>query len=564
MKKLLKTRIFAAFSIMLLLASCSKDYFDINTDPNNPTVAELAQLLPTTEVGIGNALVIGNGFSEVLSVYTHQLSTREEPDKYGATGQNFYIENGWPILYQTVVTNLEKIISDGTANDNMAYVGIAKVLKAYTFSQLVDIFGDIPFSEATKLNSGITYPVFDDDASIYPQLLSLLDEAIGNLTNTDAANTVSPGSDDVIYGGDVNLWVKAANTIKLKLYTQERLVTDVKSQVTQLVNNGNLISSTDESFIIPYGPNGATDDRNPGFGEYYASQRGHYISPWFYEILKGYNTTVNTGIEDPRIPYYFYNQLGKIEDPKEGNQTEYRDSGFVSIYFGSVGPNRDRSEQNTMTVMGLYPVGGKYDDGSAESVSSSSGTGAAPYRLITYADRLYLEAELIHVGLISGDERATLESAMEESFNLVDFVSDIAKGSQTVPELAGSDAATNYIDEVLAEYDAGNADKKFQIIMTEKWISSFGSSVDQYTDYRRTNYPILFDPTNNSMAPGGMVQPPIDGDPSGNPGAQPAVRVQTSRDYPLSLPWPTSELETNRNAPAQKENLAAYKIFWIP
>jgi hypothetical protein len=64
------------------------------------------------------------------------------------------------------------IIQKATANDNAIYNGIAKTLKGYAFSQLVDAFGDVPFSEASKLDSGITYPKFDKDADIYPQLFS--------------------------------------------------------------------------------------------------------------------------------------------------------------------------------------------------------------------------------------------------------------------------------------------------------------------------------------------------------------------------------------------------------
>jgi hypothetical protein len=64
------------------------------------------------------------------------------------------------------------------------------------------------------------------------------------------------------------------------------------------------------------------------------------------------------------------------------------------------------------------------------------------------------------------------------------------------------------------------------------------------------------------MAPGGKVQPPINGDPV-NPGAQKAVPVQLSKTFPLSLPWYSVELETNPNAPAQK-NPGTYKVFWMP
>jgi hypothetical protein len=442
-------------------------------------------------------------------------------------------------------------------------VGIAKVLKAYTFSVLVDVFGDVPFSEANKLKEGIIYPKFDDDATIYPALFTLLDEGIADLNNTSATNTLRPGNDDMIYGGSVDLWTRAANTIKLKLYTQIRKTKSVTTEVNALIAGGKLINQTSRSFLIPYGPNGATDDRNPGFATYFATQRSNHVSPYFYEILKGYNQRILTGNPDPRLPYYIYNQVNATEASRDGNQTEYRDGPFVSIYFGSVGPDRDRTQQNTISLFGIYPVGGKYDDGSATIANSASGTGAAPYRLLTYADRLYLEAELINTGVITGDARAKLKAAVEESFKQVDYViTTYVKPSQSVPTLVGKPAVTDYIDKVLAEYDAGSASKQLEIIMTEKWLSSVGSAVDQYTDIRRTGYPVIFNPLDPTMAPGGKVQPPINGDPI-NPGAQKAVPVQLSKGFPLSVQWYQGELETNPNAPDQK-NPAAFKVFWMP
>jgi len=553
-------------TVIGVLSCKNSDFLDINHDPNNPTTVSISKLLPTAVKSLGSGLAMGNGanagISEVLNEYTHQITQRADVDQYGATGNNYFIGTSWPSFYQGSLANLEQIIKDGTRDGNLRYVGIAKILKAYAYSQLVDIYGDIPFSEALQLKEGIKYPKFDDDATIYPKLFTLLDEGIAALNDNTAANIIRPGNDDVIYGGSVTKWIKAANTIKLKLYTQIRRIKNVSAEVTALLSApSTLISTTAESFLVPYGPIGATDDRNPAYGDYFAAQRINFISPWFYEILKGYNPRINTGIVDPRTPYYIYNQLNATQPTREGNPTEYRDGPFVSIIFGSVGPNRDHNQQNSISIMGIYPAGGKYDDGSAQIATGTSGTGAAPYRLLTYADRLYLEAELISTGVVTGDARAKLKAAMEESFKQVDFV--VSKtGTSGVPVLAGSAAVTDYVNAVLAEYDAGDNERRLEIIMTEKWISSFGSQVDQYTDYRRTGYPIFFDPNNPTMAPGGRVQPPIDGDPS-NPGAQPSVPVQLSRPYPLSLPWLTSELSTNPNAPAQK-NPSTYKIFWMP
>lgn len=563
---------------LVTFLSCSKGFLDINTDPNNPTSIEVSKILPTTERTLGDALSMdenNGGLSNVLAVYVHQMSTREEADKYGMTGADPVIATPWAKLYSSTpnpgttfpiygaLQNLEDIIRVATDDGNTKYAGIAKILKAYSFSVLVDVFGDVPFSEANKLKEGILYPKFDDDAAIYDALFPLIDEGIADLNNTTAANPNTPGTDDLIYGGNTGLWIKAANTLKLKLYTQIRKVKDVSAQVNALITGGNLISKTSESFLIPYGPNGATDDRNPGFYTYYATQRSNHVSPWFYEILKGYNANIFSGNPDPRLPYYIYNQVDATQPSRDGNQTEYRDGPFVSIYFGSVGPDRDRTQQNTISLFGIYPVGGKYDDGSAEIADANSGTGAAPYRLITYADRLYLEAELIQSGVITGDVTAKLTEALQESFKQVDYmIAQYVHPTQSVPLLVGNASVATYIEKVKAEFAAASANKKLEIIMTEKWLSAVGSAVDQYTDLRRTGYPVIFDPSNPAMAPGGFVQPPINGDPV-NPGAQKAVPVQTSRTFALALPWDQTELETNPNAPAQK-NPSSYKVFWMP
>ena len=562
--------------VALLTVSCKK-FLDINTDPNNPITVEVSKLLPTTQRTLGDVLSMdeqNGGLSEILAVYTHQMTTRESPDKYGITGVDVNIQTAWSKMFSStgnpgtvypvygVLQNLEDIIAKSSAAGNLKYAGIAKILKAYTYSVLVDVFGDLPYSEANKLKEGILHPKFDDDATIYESLFALINSGIADLNNP-AVNPQVPGADDLMYSGNTARWIKAANTIKLKMYVQVRKIKNVSAEVNALISGGNLISQTSESFLVPYGPNGATDDRNPAFYDYFATQRSNHVSPWFYEIMKGYNPRIFTGNPDPRIKYYIYNQVNATQATREGNQTEYRDGPFVSIYFGSVGPDRDRSQQNTISLFGIYPVGGKYDDGSAAVASANSGTGAAPYRLLTYADRLYLEAELINTGIVTGDAKAKLTAAMAESFKQVDYViTNYVRPSQNVPALVGSAAVTTYSNNVLAEYDAGSTAKKLEIIMTQKWLSSVGSAVDQYTDIRRTGYPVVFDPSDPAMAPGGRVQPPINGDPV-NPGNQKSVPVQLSRTFALALPWFQTELESNPNAPAQK-NPSTYKIFWMP
>src|SRR6478735_6113290 len=112
--------------LAILIASCKKS-LDINTDPNNPnpTVITEAQLLPTVERGLGDALAISNGastfigigagiqggtsiagLSDILSVFMHQTIQRSELDKYGVTGNSFDIQTTWLSFYQSCTNNL--------------------------------------------------------------------------------------------------------------------------------------------------------------------------------------------------------------------------------------------------------------------------------------------------------------------------------------------------------------------------------------------------------------------------------------------------------------------------
>jgi hypothetical protein len=339
-------------------------------------------------------------------------------------------------------------------------------------------------------------------------------------------------------------------------------VQDVKAQVAALLASpATLINSQAESFMMPYGVGtGATDDRHPAFGDYNATQRGgQLVSPWLYEIMKGRNPNILNGLSDPRVPYYIYNQKSATGAPE--NCTEYRDGGFITILFGSNGPCRDGSNSQTYSLVGIFPAGGRYDAGAGVTINSigalNAGTGARPHEFITYPDRLYLEAELIHAGLVPGDARAAFSKALDASFAHVDnvvinFVKPGSAGAaQTVPAIATLAATTAYKEGVLAAYDAGSADKKLEYIMTEKWINRIENPVDNYTDYRRTKYPVLFAP-----APEGGVTSVTSPDGKVTP-------VSNDRKYPWSLPFSDGEIGLNSNAPPQKVP-ESYKVFWQP
>ncbi len=537
----------AGVTAMLLFTSCSDDFFDINTDPNNPTEAALSQLLTNSQVAIAGASGLSTtGLSSHLSVFMHQTVRRGDPDRYGTQGNDFMINAAWQQMYDIALQDLTVMIESAEnvgegEIPNLEYAGIGKILKAYAYAIMVDVWGDLPFSEAHKL-AEFQAPKFDDDAQIYPQLLAMIDAGIDNITNSTNAEPKKPGADDLIYGGSNSAWITFAKTLKLRMLNNMRMVdSGVESQIVALINEGDLIGAGDD-FELQFGSSISPDNRHNAFTIEYASANPiYYISPWFWDIMQGNNPDILNGVVDPRVPYYFNKQLQPGEAPQ--NPAERLDAdGFLTIHFGSSGPFQAGAQQNSQTVLGIYPCGGWYDDGSGTKIGATTGTGVAPERMLTYYTRLFIETELAFDGVIDGDARQLLSDAIQASFDKVNSVSQNTGTSQTVPTITQEDIDA-YIAGVLAEYDAGDDDRKLEVILTQKWIAGFGNSIDAYNDYRRRGYPVLFDPNTDV--------------------GQYSQITSSATPFLVSLPWRAEDLNLNPNAPPQK-NPTADRVFWDP
>lgn len=562
---------FARIGILLLgltltVSSCD-EYLDVDTDTDNPTAAPLNLLLTGIQVDFNDVTDFDAYSGSVLAVYTHQMTVREQPDQYGTRVDYANINNEWNNIYITL-TNVKSLIDQSTESGDRVYQGIGQLHKAYLYSVAVDLWGDVPFSEANRLPEGIVSPKFDDQKEIYKEIFKLIDEGKANIASEEGAN--KPSTDDLFYGGNIAKWIKFANTFKLKLYNQTRLTPDFdQAGFDALVSENKFFENAGDDFEFKhYNILAPSDHRNKFFTESYMStQFGSYMSPWFYEVLMGMNPNIHNNNKDPRIPYYFFKQikagvLPPDQSTADGDpRADYWDksTGFFAIRFGSTGPNRDFSTENSVTYPGIYPAGGRYDDNQGGNINTfmTSGnpnqpTGIAPHRFLTYDEYLFTKAELIWAGKISGDASATLRQAIEANFAKIDKVVVENKAPQTVPALASQAAATTFINAILAEYTAASQDKKLEIIMTQKWVATFGDPFDQYNDYRRTGYPVLANP--NSTTTEYQLN---------NADGYPLNDAQTTlgSGYQLSLYWPQSELNTNQNAPAQKTP-TTYKIFW--
>lgn len=544
-------KILTASLALMMLASCS-DFFDINEDPNNPTVAQPDLLLTNAQAAIAGAIGMGNGINQQISVFMHQMVRRGDGDQYVTQGDQFAIGTSWQTFYDIALPDLEGIINEQTVAGNMQYVGIAKLLKAYSYSVMVDLWGDVPFSQATDIDA-YRFPAHDSDSSIYNSLFALIDEGAADLQNEEAANVLTPGADDLIYGGSASLWLKFAATLKFKLLYQlqddDNLVPNRDAMLAGLVANPDtLINDADEDFELWYGSSGPSPENRHGLfvSEYTQANPGFYVSPWLYETMQGQNTEVLNNITDPRIPYYWHRQLTADEDPE--NPFEYlTDDGFLTIHFGSIHPNQASGQQSSQTVFGLYPAGGYYDDDSGKKVSASTGDGVAPERMLNYFKVLYMRAELALAGITAEDDSTMFAQAIDASFAEVNEIVGITSQAD-VPEITDAQITT-YIDAVMNRYQAGTDEEKLELILTEKWLANLGNAIDAYTDYRREGYPVLFDPNNYN----GNYE-------GGNPQNFSALTT-AGRDFPVSLPWYQRDLSINPNSPAQK-NPTTDKIFW--
>lgn len=558
--------------LTMTFLSCS-DFIDVDKDTDNPTNAPLSLLLTNIEVGVNDVTDYQFYTGTILSVYTHQMTSREEYDQYGMRVNNISLSNEWNNIYLTL-RNIETLIKQANESGDMIYVGIAQMQKAYLLSVAVDLWGDVPFSEATQLELGITSPKFDNQKEIYSAVLDLIDEAKANIGSDEGLQR--PSNDDLFYGGNVSKWIRFANTFKLKLYNQTRLAPEFdQAGFDALVAENNFFQSMADDFQFVQTSNlSPTDERNKMFLESYNStQFGSYVSPWFYEIMKGVNPNIHTANPDPRMPYYFFNQLADGQFPPDQGDTstgnpkaDYWDkaTGFFSIRFGTVGPNRDYSTENSVTYPGIFPAGGRYDDNNGGNINAMMAgatgaptrpTGIAPHRILTYDEFLYIQAELIHVGKMAGNASTKLQEAMTASFAKVDNVVALNNAPQTIPLLVSNPASTTFINNVITEFNASSDAKKLEIIMTQKWVATFGDPLDQYNDYRRTGYPVLANPL------GASPEYQLNNN-DGFPLNDAETTVSGGADaYQKSFFWPQEELNSNKNAPVQKD-ATTYKIFW--
>lgn len=556
----LKKIISPACLMLLLFASCTSGYLDVNDDPNSPTKAELKKVLTGAQVEVGKSFAPGSYIGTSLPSYIFHLTSREV-DNFGLSASYSTLGNTWLQSYAYGLKNTNAVINEAEATNNWIYAGIGKLMKAYLFANVVDLWGDVPYSESNVENN--YKPKLDSSKDIYNSLFDLIDDALTDLNKTEG-NLLTPASDDLFYGGNKAKWIKMGNTLKLKLLLQSRKaqsdITGWSEKLSSVLAANNFILNG-EDFEFKHTSKDNPDERNGAFvDEYGGGQSTYYINPWLYETMSGMTLNVTNNpfanISDPRIPYYWVNQIKS--DATAQNNTDYRDGAFVSLFFASNSSASGSDQRNTSTFIGIYPCGGKYDDGSAGKVGIDSGTGVAPEKMLQAYSVPFMLAELYLTGAATGDARAALKMGIERSITHVNTVSQAAKlGSATVPVIRITDAnVIDFINKVLAVYDgASSNEEKLRVVMTQKWIANFFNSIEAYSDIRRTGYPtLLASNVSFALSPYKSSKEPEQGVTE--------IPLKGVNAFPRAMWYPTSEVTRNPNVTNSGRNLSTPLVFW--
>ncbi len=530
----------------VLFYACETTELDLTENPNalNPDEANTDFFLNAIQEDFAELVhFLGESGAQVTRIVN--MGTRQYREAYAAT--DFDVE--WELAYRQVLNDIKAMNAIAGPSGQNHHVAMGQVFEAYTIVSMVDFFGDVPYSEALQGLSNLN-PKVDKGSDIYDAALDLLDAAIRNF---EEEPTMEPAV-DLYYDGDWDKWIDLANTLKMKIYLQRRLVDgDALDDFNAIVTSGNFIQDASGDFQFNWGTSIANPvTRHPHYVDNYTpTGASDYMSNWFMDYMQSDKVGNEVDIfeePDPRIQYYFYRQTATIstnpndirciqEDPPK----HYMEKGvtvFCSLENGYWG--RDHGDDagippdtQSRTTYGVYPVGGKFDDRSFSVIASvdvgAQGAGITPVMLSSWVDFMRAEMALFASG--EGSAQAFIESGIAKSiakvrsFAALDATADLSRE----PALA-LDAA--YISEVGTLFASADEEEKKNILAKEYFVALFGNGIDAYNFYRRTGTPTDIQP-NLEANPGGFIR---------------------SFFYPASL--------ANRNASVNQKDEVTSTVFW--
>lgn len=528
----------------MVFTSCDSTDLDLRTNPNalSPEQADVNLLLNNIQLEFIDIIdSSGDGFGRTGAELARidYMFGRNYTNTYAPS--NF--DDEWQSAYADMMQDIRIMTPLAEAAELTTHVGIAQTLEAYTLITLVDFFGDIPYTEALQ---GVENPnpVVDSGRGVYDAALALLDQAI---INFNTAPTSDP-STDFFYDSDAANWIKAANSIKMKIYLQTRLVDNTAiTKFNEIVASGEYIQSESEDFQFNgWGTNEVQPDvRHPRYSDSYTVNGGN---DWMSNWLMNYMLTNN----DPRIRYYFYRQSSTTPNSDNPNEEtlqcsaqpvppHFEGTPFADIwcslpngYWGRIHGSNEGipPDQFLRTLTGVYPAGGAFDDNRFEGLGQGDGAGGVGITPLILASTVdFYKAEIAMANGAIMDAKNSILAGLEKSVTKVTSFGVLDGSADLSFEPSAADIAA-HAESIAEDFDAANMEGKWNILAEEFFTNLYGNGIDGYNFYRRTGYPTTVPPN---------VEP--------NPGA-----------FIRSLFYPSNFV--NNNSSVQQKPGVTVQVFW--
>lgn len=477
----MKKTMIIIFITMIIAFGCKKSFLDVNQNPNQPLKVTPNVVLSAALEGSSEDM--GNDYLKVNNL----MGFWSRSGNYVSDGQtesynipNDYTNTEWGNIYNTL-NRYEYIEKQGEQNNLPFYVGVAKTMKAFHFSRLVDIYNDVPYKEAFDV-VGKVQPKYDKAQDIYNDLIKQLDSAVvyfdsakviyGLSTTIDAVRSTDDQY-DIMFGrgkggasssnanSRLDNWVKFANTVKLKLLLHEYRVIDATyrtAEIQKITDNGRGFLGAGNSASV-----------NPGY-----TSSANQISPFVA------NFQLSTGNPTNNAAYYRANNYALNFYINTGDERQI--SYYVPLSGTTVGGNFE-GDPNSLANTFTSAIGG----GPGGTVKSAK----QDQLILSDFESLFIQAEAAQRGWLPGvDARALYESAVTQNFIYLDpnGGNATADAADAAAYLQGSGLLSTPTSITNVNWDA--ATDKIQLIITQKWAALNGVNwVDAWTDFRRTGFP---------------------------------------------------------------------------
>ncbi len=282
----------AVIGLLLVSVSCNNwiDH-DLNIDPDAPADVPMSLLLPAIQQSMGYNL-LGNNTVRTNNIWMQHFDGTDRQSytetRYQLTPAD--VNNVWGSIYTEMMMNSTLIVDKASteAAPSPHFEGVGQVLLATTLGITTDLFGSIPYTEAFQGSENVLSPAYDTQESIYNSIFSLLNSAVTNLNSS--TNTI-PVEGDVIYGGDLNKWKKAANSIKARHHLQLSKVNGNAAYTAALEAVAQGFTSNADDMLVPF----EDKNRNPIY-QFMEERTDIRMGATLIDLL--------ASNDDPRLPFY--------------------------------------------------------------------------------------------------------------------------------------------------------------------------------------------------------------------------------------------------------------------